>query len=140
MYYSFPCTYCHKAFYTYDTNKHRAALTLYRTIKQHLIDYDEDKKEYEMDEGEQTTSNRIYDEMKASHHEPRSGYHATKTTSVVHPSTKIESSLSHTSHKKSSSDSSLALLIFLVILLLCAISLFFLFPDMFKLELPNIAV
>lgn len=138
MYYSFPCTYCHRVFFTYDTNKHRAALTLYRTVKQHLIDYDEDKKEYEMDEGEQTTSNRIYGVMKASLHEPRNGYHATKTTSVVHPSTKTEAPPSPTSHKKSS-DSSLNLLIFLLILLLCALSLFFLFPDMFTLELPKIA-
>jgi hypothetical protein len=139
MYYSFPCTYCHKVFFTYDTNKHRAALTLYRTIKQHLIDYDEDKKEYEMDEGEQTTTNRIYSEMKASYHEPRSGYHATKTSHVIHPVEKKETPTAQTSSKHSSSGSSLVLLIFLLILLLCALSLFFLFPDIFKLELPKIA-
>lgn len=139
MYYSFPCTYCRRVFYTYDTNKHQAALTLYRTIKQHLIDYDEDKKEYELDDGEHIDTNQIYAEMKTSAHTPRGGYHATKTSNVVHPLEKKETPAAHSSYKHSSSGSSLVLLIFLIILLLGTISLFFFFPDMFELELPKIA-
>lgn len=142
MYYSFPCTYCHRVFYTYDTDKHRAARTLYRTIKQHLIDYDEDKKEYDLDDGERMDTDQIYAEMKASNHQPTGGYHATKTTSVIHPSTKKESSVSHSSHathKKSSSDSFLNMLIFLLVILIGIMSLFFFLPDMFKLELPQLA-
>lgn len=140
MYYSFPCTYCHRVFYTYDSDKHRAALTLYRTIKQHLIDYDEDKKEYELDDGEQMDTNQIYTEMKPSHHAPAGGYHATKTSTVVHLSKETETPSPHAEHHNSSSKSQLTLLIVLLILLLGIISLFFIFPDMFKLELPQLGL
>lgn len=51
MYYSHDCTYCHKVFYTYNSDRHAAASTLYYGIKKHLVDYNEDEKEHELDDG-----------------------------------------------------------------------------------------
>ena len=140
MYYSFSCTYCRRVFFTFDTDKHRAAVTLYRTIKQHLIDYNEDEKEYELDDGERVDTDQIYAEMKSSHHAPNGGYRATKTTSVVHPVEKKEVHVSGPAHKKSSTDFSFIFLVCLLLLLIGIISLFFLFPDLFTLELPQLGL
>jgi hypothetical protein len=43
-------------------------------VKQHLIDYNEDHKEYEMDDGEQADSNQIYNEMIEANDPPAGGY------------------------------------------------------------------
>jgi hypothetical protein len=50
MYYSHPCSYCGKIFYTYSNDRESAAKILYHGIKSHLITYGEDHKEYEFDE------------------------------------------------------------------------------------------
>ena len=80
MYYSFRCTYCGRLFYTYDDSREQASKTLYYTVKQHLIDYDEDHKEYEMDDGEEMDSDQIYSEMVESNDAPPGGYEATVTS------------------------------------------------------------
>lgn len=76
MYYTFKCTYCGRAFYTYDRNRHHASVTLYRAVKNHLIEYNEDHKEHEMDDGEQEDSNQIFAEMKETATPPVGGFNA----------------------------------------------------------------
>lgn len=76
MYYTFKCTYCRRPFYTYDRNRANASVTLYRTVKKHLIDYNEDHKEHEMDDGEVEDSNQIYAEMTESPSPPAGGIQA----------------------------------------------------------------
>jgi hypothetical protein len=67
-------------FYTYDDSKEQAARRLYYSVKQHLIDYDEDHKEYEMDDGVEMDTNQIYDEMVETNYAPEGGYEATVTS------------------------------------------------------------
>jgi len=43
-------------------------------IKKHLIDYQEDHKEYEFDESPSVEANQMYYAMSESTHPPRSGY------------------------------------------------------------------
>jgi hypothetical protein len=74
MYYSHQCSYCHKVFYTYDTDKHRAAETLYYGIKDHLVHYDEDDKEHEFDDGPSTDTQEVYSNMSESSDPPSGGY------------------------------------------------------------------
>lgn len=74
MYYSHKCSYCSKLFYTYHSNKNAAAKQLYQGIKQHLIDYDEDRKEYEFDEHPSIEASQMYREMVESDHKPAGGY------------------------------------------------------------------
>lgn len=80
MYYSYKCPYCGRVFYTYDTDRERASRTLYASIKQHLIDYNEDHKEYELDDGEREDSDQIYAGMSESKDEPVGAYEATVTS------------------------------------------------------------
>lgn len=74
MYYSFPCTYCGKVFYTYNENKESAANTLYTGVKAHLKEYGEDEKEYELDDGKTLDTNQIYSEMSGESEIPSGGY------------------------------------------------------------------
>ena len=74
MYYSHPCPYCRKIFYTFQSNKESASEILFSGIKQHLIDYDEDRKEYEMDEGKSIEVNQMYRGMRESDSPPSGGY------------------------------------------------------------------
>lgn len=74
MYYSYNCTYCGRLFYTYNENKEQAAHILYSGIKAHLKDYDEDDKEYKMDDGEKVDSDMIYREMTSYNEAPSGGY------------------------------------------------------------------
>jgi hypothetical protein len=74
MYYSFPCTYCGRLFYTYNGNKESAATTLYNGVKQHLKEYDEDRKEYEMDDGPTLDIEQIYHEASSANDRPSGGY------------------------------------------------------------------
>lgn len=74
MYYSHTCTYCGRVFYTFNDNKETAAATLYTGIKQHLKDYGEDEKEYEMDDGPTLDTNQIYSEMTSQNEAPSGGY------------------------------------------------------------------
>jgi hypothetical protein len=74
MYYSYPCTYCGKVFYTYNENKEAAANTLYNGAKQHLKEYGEDDKEHELDDGVYEDVNQIYSEMDGSAEPPTGGY------------------------------------------------------------------
>lgn len=74
MYYSHPCSYCRKIFYTYQDSKETASKVLYRGIKKHLIEWNEDHKEYKFDDGPQADSNEIYYAMAELKERPSSGY------------------------------------------------------------------
>lgn len=74
MYYSHPCPYCGKVFYTYSENKEQASRVLYAGIKKHLIDYNEDHKEFEFDEAPQIEMDQIYDVLTGSNEYPHGGY------------------------------------------------------------------
>lgn len=74
MYYSHSCSYCSKIFYTYHENKEAAANVLYTGIKTHLIEYSEDHKEYQFDEGPTIEINQMYYAMEESTDEPAGDY------------------------------------------------------------------
>lgn len=74
MYYSHPCTYCTKVFYTFHDRKEQAAQILYYGIKKHLIDYNEDHKEYKMDDDPKVVINAIYYAVAELHEAPSGGY------------------------------------------------------------------
>jgi hypothetical protein len=74
MYYSFPCPYCGKIFYTFNDSKEQAAQTLYAGIKQHLISYGEDDKEHTFDEPPEIETNQMYAAMSESSEAPAGGY------------------------------------------------------------------
>jgi hypothetical protein len=74
MYYSHPCSYCSKVFYTFNESRMEAAKALYTGIKQHLIDYDEDHKEYQFDDGPTIDTNEVYSSMVESSSAPTGGY------------------------------------------------------------------
>ncbi len=74
MYYSHPCTYCTKIFYTYHESKEGAASVLYYGIKAHLIEYEEDHKEYQMDDDPSVDINKIYYAAVELHEAPSGGY------------------------------------------------------------------
>jgi hypothetical protein len=61
-------------FYTFNTNKWQAAQDLYSWLKKHLQDYDEDHKEFEMDDGAYEDSKQIYEEMQEFNEAPPGGY------------------------------------------------------------------
>ncbi len=66
-----------KVFYTYHSNKEHAARILYFGIKQHLTDYNEDHKEYEMDEHPDIEIDQMYYAV-LEHTEPPSGAYELK--------------------------------------------------------------
>ena len=74
MYYSHRCSYCSKIFYTFGDDRMQAAQRLYYGIKQHLIDYNEDHKEYQFDDPPQIDTNEIYTSMFESNSPPSGGY------------------------------------------------------------------
>jgi hypothetical protein len=74
MYYSYPCSYCEKVFYTFNDSRENAASVLFYGIKQHLIDYDEDRKEYEFDDEPQVDIDKIYYTMAETNYAPSGGY------------------------------------------------------------------
>jgi len=74
MYYSHSCSYCTKIFFTYHSNKHEAAKTLYHGIKKHLIEYNEDHKEFQFDDGPSIDINEVYYAVGESEHPPSGGY------------------------------------------------------------------
>ncbi len=74
MYYSYPCSYCGKIFYTFSDNKEIAANTLYQGIKEHLQSYDEDHKEYQFDEAPQIEVRQMYSAMTETSDKPQGGY------------------------------------------------------------------
>ena len=74
MYYSHRCSYCTKIFYTHNDSKHQASKILYREIKKHIIDYNEDHKEYDFDDGEKIDSNEVYSAISETNHPPAGGY------------------------------------------------------------------
>lgn len=74
MYYSHSCSYCTKTFYTFQENKERASEKLYYGIKKHLIDYDEDHKEYQFDDGASIDIREVYAAITESESEPSGGY------------------------------------------------------------------
>lgn len=74
MYYSHPCSYCSKIFYTYSNNRYDAAKALYEGIKKHLTDYDEDNKEHTFDDGPEIDTNEVLAAMTESKEPPPGGY------------------------------------------------------------------
>ena len=74
MYYSHPCSYCAKIFYTFHSSKEQASSILYYGIKQHLIDYDEDHKEFDFDDGASIDINEVYAAISESNDVPPGGY------------------------------------------------------------------
>ena len=74
MYYLQPCSYCTKVFYVYGKSRHRASKRLYHGIKKHLIDYNEDHKEYDFDDGPSIDTKKVYGALKESNHPPAGGY------------------------------------------------------------------
>ena len=74
MYYSHRCSYCTKIFYTYNSSKEQAAKVLYVGIKQHLIDYNEDHKEYDFDDGPEIDTNEVYNAVFELEDPPSGGY------------------------------------------------------------------
>lgn len=74
MYYSFPCSYCSKVFYTFNRNKEAAATSLYQGIKAHLIEYNEDHKEYLFDEDPKIEVSQMYYVMVETSTPPPGGY------------------------------------------------------------------
>ena len=74
MYYSYPCPYCARVFYTFNNNKETAAASLYANIKQHLKDYNEDDKEHILDDGPEKDINEIYADVTQSNEVPAGGY------------------------------------------------------------------
>lgn len=74
MYYSHSCTYCTKVFYVYSNHKEEAAKILYEGIKTHLIEYDEDHKEYEMDDLPEIEINDMYAVIVEYNDPPAGGY------------------------------------------------------------------
>ena len=74
MYYSHSCSYCTKVFYTYTSSKHQAAKTLYFGIKAHLIEYNEDHKEYAFDDGPEIDINEVYVAITELNDKPSGGY------------------------------------------------------------------
>lgn len=74
MYYSHSCSYCTKIFYTYHSSKVGAARVLFEGIKKHLIEYAEDHKEYQFDEGVEIEVNQMYYTMSESEEEPAGHY------------------------------------------------------------------
>jgi len=74
MYYSYPCSYCRKVFYVFNDNKQYAAELLYEGIKKHLINYDEDHKEYKFDEAPQIEAEQMYSVMTETSERPQGGY------------------------------------------------------------------
>ena len=74
MFYSHPCSYCSKLFYTFNESKFEAAKTLYAGIKHHLTEYDEDHKEFDFDDGPSVDTDEVYNTMAESNEEPSGGY------------------------------------------------------------------
>ena len=74
MYYSYPCPYCRKIFYTYNGSKEQAAEILFHGIKKHQAEYDEDQKEHTLDEGEHVEVNQMYRAITGSEEKPTGGY------------------------------------------------------------------
>lgn len=74
MYYSHPCSYCSKIFFTFNSDKDEAASVLYYGIRKHLVEYDEDHKEFKFDDGASIDINEIYAAVTESSEEPAGGY------------------------------------------------------------------
>ena len=77
MYYYRQCTYCSRVFYTYNKYPQYAAQALFRAIKDHLIQYDEDRLEYKMDEHPYYEERQMEQEMTSSQYPPKGGYQVT---------------------------------------------------------------
>jgi hypothetical protein len=74
MYYSFPCSYCGKVFYTFSRSRSTAADELYSGIKTHLRSYDEDHKEYQFDEAPVIEVRQMYTSMIETSDPPKGAY------------------------------------------------------------------
>ena len=74
MYYTHPCSYCEKVFYVYHDSKEQAASILYYGIKKHLIEWNEDHKEYQFDDGPKIDIDQVYYAVVELNDPPENGY------------------------------------------------------------------
>lgn len=74
MYFSHKCTYCGRLFAVNETDKYKASEQLYEIIKAHLKEYNEDHKEYKMDDGKIVDSAEILQDMTGSPDKPSGSY------------------------------------------------------------------
>jgi hypothetical protein len=74
MYYSYNCPYCSRLFYTYNSYRKSAASVLYYGIKDHLIKYNEDHKEFQLDDPPRIEINDMLYNMSEHETRPRGGY------------------------------------------------------------------
>ncbi len=74
MYYSYPCSYCSKIFYTFNDSREDAAKKLFFGIKEHLVSYGEDSKEHRFDDYPEIDINMIYASLSESIVRPVGAY------------------------------------------------------------------
>jgi len=75
MYYSYSCPYCSKVFYVFSDSKDEAAKELFTGIKNHEIQYGEDKKDPTLTEyNPETEADMIYEKIQGSEDIPPGGY------------------------------------------------------------------
>lgn len=74
MYYSYPCPYCSKIFYTFNDSKEVAVNKLFYGIKEHLVSYGEDSKEHKLDDDPEIDINMIYSSVSESSVRPAGAY------------------------------------------------------------------
>jgi hypothetical protein len=132
MYYSHPCSYCGKVFYTYlDGDRYKAAEILHDRIVEHLHAYGEHDKEYDFDDGREIDMMEVYNQLSESSSPPENAYivyegavlpkeYNQLVTSSDEPITNQSEAIVKSSSSKSSYSItiSLALLLLLLIVLL----------------------
>lgn len=74
MYYTHSCSYCGKLFFTWNKSKQIASASLYKGIKEHLVEYGEDHKEYMFDEDPKIEAAQMYDSMSETTDKPIGAY------------------------------------------------------------------
>jgi hypothetical protein len=75
MYYSLPCPACGRIFYLHSSHPETASEMLYDAIRKHLEEYNEDYREYDMDDGKKTDSKEIEGKMQVSEAPPKNGWY-----------------------------------------------------------------
>ena len=142
MYYSHPCSYCGKVFYTYlDGDRYKAAEILHDRIVEHLHAYGEHDKEYDFDDGREIDMMEVYNHLTESDSPPPYGYvvyEGVVLPEEYHPVTKSEEPVveeaetisEHTSRNSSekSSPYGTTIALLLTLLFMIALLIFLLYP------------